>query len=587
MAIARYTIEQPSLETIFKDVEACKLAIPGMQRDIVWPPSQICATLQSLIDGSPIGMVVFWKVGTGYIGRVSKVGDKREDTVDNTYTIVWLIIDGQQRVTLLHAVRYKRKVKRAKNVKFRKAGALISYNPLMNRFAVTTEKLVKDSRWINNLEELWAPWPTSEDGTTLTSDDNYDSEATRYLKENNVEEADETKVRRNIRRLCAIPQETIPVCVLDDSYTLSEVTKIYNNANTNSKKVTVLEVLAALIELHDLESIKKIESFCNSIPENAPFKPSLYDIIFIIASIMCQIYKKHIDLADALEYKIKTDRKESLDTIASLTDFFISEWPRFSNILYSAGFTNNSITLSEKLVPSFVFVLYHLSRNVFKIKDLERIRSLLGQLFFMSGLMPRKAIRNATDRFEEYVNRLKKCKTEGEFFNVLENIISNLKKLHLNEDDLTNDILNAYGSGNQLLCSFVAAQIVRSADGFLTPGKVLEKDLLNKVSNYHHIFAKGNKRLQAIASETELNRICNIRVVYEPLNKDLSNSHPSFYWPDKMEMLSEDKINKNLNDNALYEEWYNVEDENDYNDFCNKTSRLMAKYIIETVNNHI
>ena len=87
--MAKYSVNQYSVESIMNWVKSGEIAIPEIQRPFVWTSSQVRDLVDSLYKGYPVGYLITWrnpnvKLKDGSISAGKKI-----------------LIDGQQRVTAL------------------------------------------------------------------------------------------------------------------------------------------------------------------------------------------------------------------------------------------------------------------------------------------------------------------------------------------------------------------------------------------------------------------------------------------------------------------------------------------------------
>ena len=107
-------------ESLFNDIDSGRIKIPQFQRDFVWSKVQTAKLIDSIIKGFPIGTFVFWKTRDELryirnIGNVTLPESPRGDVVS-------YILDGQQRITSLYAVR--------KGLRINKDGKEIDYKDI-------------------------------------------------------------------------------------------------------------------------------------------------------------------------------------------------------------------------------------------------------------------------------------------------------------------------------------------------------------------------------------------------------------------------------------------------------------------------
>lgn len=87
------------LEDLLKDIASGKYKIPKFQRDFVWKTSQILELFDSILNGYPIGSLLFWKT-KGY-GTRDEIGPYTISKEDSDFSYV---LDGFQRISTLFGV---------------------------------------------------------------------------------------------------------------------------------------------------------------------------------------------------------------------------------------------------------------------------------------------------------------------------------------------------------------------------------------------------------------------------------------------------------------------------------------------------
>jgi len=88
---------------LFADIDASRTKLPMFQRDFVWDKVQTAKLLDSIIKGYPVGTFIFWKTRDRVrhyrdIGNISLPEPPTGDAIQ-------YVLDGQQRITSLYAVR--------------------------------------------------------------------------------------------------------------------------------------------------------------------------------------------------------------------------------------------------------------------------------------------------------------------------------------------------------------------------------------------------------------------------------------------------------------------------------------------------
>lgn len=89
--MAKYSVNNHSVENIISWINSGEIAIPEMQRPFVWEASKVRDLMDSLYKGYPVGYIIIWKNPDVKL---------KDGTFSNGKKIV---IDGQQRITALTA----------------------------------------------------------------------------------------------------------------------------------------------------------------------------------------------------------------------------------------------------------------------------------------------------------------------------------------------------------------------------------------------------------------------------------------------------------------------------------------------------
>lgn len=88
---------------LFNDIDRGQTKIPQFQRDFVWDKARTATLIDSILKGFPIGTFILWKTKERlrHMRNIGNVDLKEPDSGD----AVQYILDGQQRITSLYAVR--------------------------------------------------------------------------------------------------------------------------------------------------------------------------------------------------------------------------------------------------------------------------------------------------------------------------------------------------------------------------------------------------------------------------------------------------------------------------------------------------
>src|ERR1700692_3582416 len=126
-------------EALFVEIDTGQIKLPRFQREFVWDKEQSGKLIDSILKGFPIGTFIFWKTKEE-LRSYKEVGNhKLPETPKGDY--VQYILDGQQRITSLYAIRKGIRItKDGKEVDYRDIFINLDYKPESDEQVVVTEK---------------------------------------------------------------------------------------------------------------------------------------------------------------------------------------------------------------------------------------------------------------------------------------------------------------------------------------------------------------------------------------------------------------------------------------------------------------
>ena len=107
-------------ESLFNEIDTGQIKLPMFQREFVWEKEQSAKLIDSIIKGFPIGTFIFWKTRDELRSYKDVGNHKLPDTPKGDY--VQYILDGQQRITSLYAIR--------KGIRINKDGKEVDYKDI-------------------------------------------------------------------------------------------------------------------------------------------------------------------------------------------------------------------------------------------------------------------------------------------------------------------------------------------------------------------------------------------------------------------------------------------------------------------------
>lgn len=89
--MARYSVNNYTVETLLSNIKSGSIAIPEMQRPFVWDSSKVRDLVDSLYKGFPVGYIIVWQNPDVKLKDGTKSSGKK------------VLIDGLQRITAMAA----------------------------------------------------------------------------------------------------------------------------------------------------------------------------------------------------------------------------------------------------------------------------------------------------------------------------------------------------------------------------------------------------------------------------------------------------------------------------------------------------
>ncbi len=89
--MARYSVNNYTVETLLSNIKSGSIAIPEMQRPFVWDSSKVRDLVDSLYKGFPVGYIIVWQNPDVKLKDGTKSSGKK------------VLIDGQQRIMAMAA----------------------------------------------------------------------------------------------------------------------------------------------------------------------------------------------------------------------------------------------------------------------------------------------------------------------------------------------------------------------------------------------------------------------------------------------------------------------------------------------------
>jgi hypothetical protein len=591
--MARYSVNNYTVETLLSDIKSGNIAIPEMQRPFVWDSSKVRDLVDSLYKGFPVGYIIVWqnpdvklKDGTKSIGKK-------------------VLIDGQQRITAMAAAIVGQEVL-DDHYKWKRIA--IAFNPLEEKFEVSNNAILKSAKWIPDIAPVLEP---AFDSFSFVME---------YCQKNEIEDQ-MPQVNKIINHLRSIQNNSLGVITLDSRLDIDSVTDIF--IRINSKGVVLSQADFAMSKISSNETYggnitrKTIDYFCHLLESPEDLKDIKnndrafaalpeFDAIKWAASKNDPIYKtSYTDiLRVAFTYKFKRGRLADLVSLLSGRDFETREfkveieedsfaqlheavlqavnqtnYERYLMIVRSAGIVRKSLVRSQNVL-NFGYALYlALRERKIDSNTIEKIVRRWIALSILTGrysASPESSFDYDIKRFFAYDDPMEYLKlTEaGELSDAFWDV--NLVQ-RLNTSVASSPYFNMY----------LVAQVKAHDRGFLSAQVDVESMLENR-GDIHHLFPKNYLTKHSIP-QAQYNQIANYVFLQQEINIKIGDKAPDAYMKGVYEqcctkqpvygcITDEDELRRNLTQNCIPDGFESMSI-GDYDRFLEERRKLMAQKI--------
>lgn len=591
--MARYSVNNYTVDTLLASIKSGEIAIPEMQRPFVWDSSQVRDLMDSLYKGFPVGYIIVW--------QNPKV--KLKD--GTTATGKKVLIDGQQRITALAAAIVGQEVL-DNHYKWRRIA--IAFNPIDESFEVANSANQRSSKWISDIAKVFEP---AFDSFSFVME---------YCQKNEIP-SQMSQINNVINKLRAMQNNSLGVITLAEDLDIDSVTEIF--IRINSKGVVLSQADFAMSKISSNEvydgniTRKTIDYFCHLLesPEDlkeiknndAAFadRPE-FDAIKWAANKVSPIYKtSYTDiLRVAFTYKFKRGKLADLVSLLSGRDFETREfkieieensfrqlhdavlqavnqtnYERYLMIVRSAGIVRKSLIRSQNVL-NFGYALY-LALRERKI-DSNQIEKIVRRWIALSILTGRYS-GSPESSFDYDIKRFFAAEDPMEYLTITE-------AGELSDAFWTVNLvqrLNTSVASSPYFNMFLVAQVKNHDKGFLSAQIDVESMLENR-GDIHHLFPKKYLTKHGVP-QAQYNQIANYVFLQQEINIKISDDAPKIYMDAVLNQCSTKQpvyggivdveiLRQNLEQNCIPEGFERMEIE-DYPEFLVKRREIMAKKI--------
>lgn len=532
MKTQKYALNQHSIETFMAWVQSGEIAIPEIQRPFVWSSKKVRDLMDSLYEGYPVGYVIAWrnpnvKLKDGSLSEGKKV-----------------LIDGQQRITALRAAVLGEYVI---DKDYKKIRIKIAFNPIEERFDVQTPIIAKDSKWINDISDVF-------NGTK-----NQFELTNNYLAAN--PDLEQNEVVKSLSNLYDLTKKQIGLIELTSDLDIETVTEIFIRINSKgvvlSQADFAMSKIAADERYGGNELRKAIDYFCH-----LAIAPEFYEFIrdndteFSSSEYFtkmtwlkdenCDIYdptyndmlrvaftsefgrgklSNLVSLLSGRDFEtrsfVESIAEESFESLKRGVLNFMNKthFQRFVMIVKSAGFIESKMIRSQNVL-NFAYILY-LKLRAQNVND-ALIEKYVRRWMVLS-ILTRRYSGSPESQFDLDIRRINSMSFE-EYLEDVER--SELSEGYWSAGLVQN--LNSSVTNSPFFNVFLASQVKANDKGFLSKD-ITVADLLSHRGDIHHIFPRNYLKKNGL-ERGKYNQIANYVITQQEINIKLGSKSPLEYF---------------------------------------------------------
>lgn len=591
MSSQKYSVNQHLIETLLSWVRSGEIAIPEIQRPLVWDASKVRDLMDSLYQGFPVGYIIAWRNPTVKLKDGSLAEGKK------------VLIDGQQRVTALTAAIAGQQVV---NQDYLQVHIRIAFHPIEERFEVSNPAIEKDKAWFSDIAPI------------VSGDLKAHKVGRDYLELN--PDVDEDLLYERLDKLCDITKKQVGLIELAADLDIETVTEIF--IRINSKGVVLSQADFAMSKIAANEEFdgntlrKAIDYFCHlsiapefyaHIEKNDKafvqtdyframrwlksenddlYDPSYSDMLRVAFTTRFNRGRLSdlVGLLSGRNFETRSYEKEieeaSFRTLGEGVKEFISEthFKRFLMIIRSAGYMDSSMIGSVNAL-NFAYVLYlKLKRDLGNDPNIE---TWVRRWFVMSLLTGRYS-GSPESRFDRDIKAVHE--------RPIAEVLGEIEAADLSDafwDFGLPQALNTSSVNAPAIKVFWAAQANQGDRGFLSKD-ITVRDMLTHHGDIHHVFPKNFLKGRGL-SRSKYNQVANYVYVQQEVNIKIGQTAPASYMAAVLDQCETGTarygaivrladLRANLQANCLPDELQAYQPEN-FDAFLTERRRLMAQKI--------
>lgn len=529
-------------EALFLEIDSGQIKLPMFQREFVWDKEQSARLIDSLLKGYPIGTFIFWKTREA-LRSVKDIGNHSlPETPKSDYA--QYILDGQQRITSLYAIRKGLRIsKDGKEINYKDIYVNLDYDPLNDEQIVTSQR--EDDKAYVSVHDLL----TQKMGDLF-----------RQVGMDKSDLVEEYKTRLTTYDFTTITIKDYPIDIACD---------VFSRINTGGKPLTLFEIMVAMTydEAKGFDLALKYDELLNGSDENdTSLSKAKFDTV--PAATVLQAVAA-----------ITVDSIRAKDILKIRREKFITNWePMVSSMFTAVDFirTKLHVPVSQLLPYASLLVpfTYFFRKNNNK-RPTEIQAKLLRQFFYWVGLNWRYSGATETKIAED----LKKMNM------ILQEKMPKYPsgELNVSAADISETWFTAGNSNIKAILCLFASHKPRNLDD--DSDVILDNSNLKIATsrNYHHFFPR--KYVERHCPSMEPNLIANITLIDAASNNKIRAKAPSRYINELN--TGNSKLKYSLRSHLINSPKGFGIMEDDYEKFIEKRSAAIAEALNEALNPEI
>ncbi len=592
--MAKFDVNNVSVETLLGYVNDGTIAIPEIQRPFVWDTTKVRDLIDSLYREYPVGYIITWKSPDVKLKDGSASEGKQ------------ILIDGQQRITALTASLLGEEVL---DDNYKKKRIKIAFNIQTEEFQTCNPAIEKQEEWISDISEVMKPGFNTFEFIS------------NYSQKFNL---DANELSKKITKLQSIKNIMIGRIELGSMLDIETVTEIFVRINSAGVVLSQADFAMSKIsvnEKYEGNDIRKaIDYFCHFAKTPVDYENiKNNDIDFSKKEIFNKIswikdknedlfLPSYVDvLRVAFTYKFKRGKLQDLVSLLSGRDFetreyredivedsytklydgvksFVSQtnFERYVMILKSAGIIDDSL-LRSKNVLNFGYILFLLlrERNI-----APNIIERLVKRWVIMSIITQRYTSSPESQFDLDIRRLNEAEDLVQYIN--EELERRLGDAFWNSILVEN--FNTPVASSPYWKTYLIAQISLNDSAFLSKDMKV-RTLVEGRGDVHHIFPKDYLQKNGKNNKSIYNQIANFALIQTEINLQITNKAPNAYMLEINEqckngeatigsIIDKELLNQNLKINCIPDGFENMT-VNDFDEFLKQRRILMANKIKE------